>query len=28
MQPDTLPATAPLGTLGEPLAPHRFRLRV
>ena len=28
MQADTLPATAPLGTLGEPLAPHRFRLRV
>ncbi len=28
MEPESLPATAPLGTIGEPLAPHRFRLRV
>ncbi len=27
MQPESLPATGPLGTIGEPLAPHRFRLR-
>ena len=28
MQPESLPAAAPLGTIGEPLAPHRFSLRV
>jgi len=28
MQPESLPTTGPLGTIGEPLAPHRFRLRV
>ena len=28
MQLERPPATAPLGTIGEPLAPHRFRLRV
>ena len=28
MEPDSLPAAAPVGTFGEPLAPHRFRLRV
>jgi formate dehydrogenase beta subunit len=27
MQPETAPAAAPRGALGEPLAPHRFRLR-
>jgi len=28
MQPEALPANGPLGTIGEPLAPHGFRLRV
>ena len=28
MQPEPLPATAPLGTIGAPLVPHRFRVRV
>jgi formate dehydrogenase (NADP+) beta subunit len=28
MQAESLPATAPLGTIGEALAPHRFRVRV
>jgi NADPH-dependent glutamate synthase beta subunit-like oxidoreductase len=27
MQPESPSATGPLGTIGEPLAPHRFRLR-
>lgn len=27
MQPEAMPAAAPLGSLGEPIAPHRFRLR-
>jgi NADPH-dependent glutamate synthase beta subunit-like oxidoreductase len=27
MVPDAMPTTAPIGSLGEPLAPHRFRLR-
>jgi Pyruvate/2-oxoacid:ferredoxin oxidoreductase delta subunit len=27
MTPEALPATAPLGIIGEPLAPHRFALR-
>ena len=28
MQPEPVPAEAPLGPTAEPLAPHRFRLRV
>src|SRR5271157_1051791 len=28
MEPDSLPATTPLGTIGEPVVPHRFRIRV
>jgi len=28
MQPEALPATTPLGTIGEPVVPHRFRIRV
>ena len=27
MQPEPQPTTAPLGTIGEPLVPHRFRVR-
>ena len=27
MKPDAIPAAAPLGSLGEPIAPQRFRLR-
>jgi len=28
MQPDSQPAAAPLGSIGEPLTPHRVRIRV
>lgn len=27
MAPEAMPSAAPLGSLGEPIAPHRFRLR-